>query len=264
MAIVKSASQERARLAALVDRLSSDEKLPLSDRNAVCGQWRDISHLRSGAVMPAGDQVGFIVSGWACRLLRLPTKRRQIISFLVPGDVVRRSTMQDSAHAVEVVCLTPVDLVDVTVLLQGDPSGKQSFPALSRIAARLDTYAERFLLDHLIRLGARDARAGIADLLLEFERRVVAQGLGNCERFPMPIGQRPIGDAMGLSLVHVNRTLKQLRMEGLIDFGPGWVRIVQPEMFAALARGDVVQSRGAHAAAFKGPPHRAEALRQFA
>jgi CRP-like cAMP-binding protein len=231
-----SARIQRATLELLGDRLSAAENLPPSERRALSGLWREISHHHAGQAVSIPGDAGFILAGWACRLRHFPGGKRQIFSFFVPGDFVRPNAGGHTSGAYETICLTPVEFVDATRLLR-QADGPAPCPVLAALAVRLQDEADSLIFDHMVRLGARDARGGIAHLLLELHGRLSSRGMAEAGRFALPIGQRPLGHAMGLSTAHINRTLKQLREEKLIDFDAGWVRIVRPRCLASLAAG---------------------------
>jgi DNA-binding transcriptional MocR family regulator len=60
-------------------------------------------------------------------------------------------------------------------------------------------------------------------------------GLGNERKFPLPLTQEVLADALGLSIVHVNRTLQQLRREGLLEMRGGFVELLKPELLVATS-----------------------------
>ena len=85
----------------------------------------------------------------------------------------------------------------------------------------------------MIGLGRRSAYARIAHLLCEMIARMRAIGLTDCDACRLPLTQTEMADALGLSTVHVNRTLQQLRREGLIEFNRGSLRALNWERLRA-------------------------------
>ena len=94
---------------------------------------------------------------------------------------------------------------------------------------------ETRLFDHIVRLGRQSAFERVTHLLLELHERLAVVGLAFENRFPLPLTQEVLADALGLSIVHVNRTLQQLRRGGLIDTRAGWVTLRDHEQMASLA-----------------------------
>ena len=72
-------------------------------------------------------------------------------------------------------------------------------------------------------------------LLLELHHRLRTVGLAEAGRFEMPLTQEVLADALGLSIVHVNRTLQQIRREGLVEIKGGGVALLEPKLMAAVA-----------------------------
>jgi len=174
----------------------------------------------------------FILSGWACRQRVLPDGRRQIFSFLLPGDglgLSRRPALELSTTA----ALTALETVDAQPVLQAVQAGNA--PGLGRALATLETLEQMLLFDHLVRLGRQTAYERVAHFLLELQRRLEIVGLGDDQRFPLPLTQEILADALGLSIVHVNRTLQQLRRERLIELRSGVAILLERERLANIA-----------------------------
>ena len=79
------------------------------------------------------------------------------------------------------------------------------------------------VVEHLVGLGRRDADTRLAHFLLELGARLALVGLGNKAGYDCPLTQYHLADALGLSAVHVNRVLRQLRENGLLTFRDGRV-----------------------------------------
>jgi hypothetical protein len=77
----------------------------------------------------------------------------------------------------------------------------------------------------------------MAHLVLELHRRLSDAGLSNGQRFPMPLRQGALGDALGMSTVHANRTLQKLRTNGLIEYSGVEMTIREPERLNDMAHG---------------------------
>jgi CRP-like cAMP-binding protein len=174
----------------------------------------------------------FVLSGWASRQRVLPDGRRQIFSFLLPGDVIALGR-RAGPELCSVVALTALETVDAEPALQAAQSGRA--PGLARAVAAMEAREQALLLDHMVRLGRQTAYERVAHCLLELQRRLEIVGLGDSQRFPLPLTQEILADALGLSIVHVNRTLQQLRRERLIELRSGVAILLQPEMLAAIA-----------------------------
>lgn len=191
---------------------------------------------------PAGDELApegglasrarFILSGWGCRQRVLPDGRRQIFSFLVPGDAVWL-TRRLGPELSTTTTLTAVETIDAEPVLDAIDAGQA--PGLARAIQTLERMEQGYLLDHIVRLGRQTAYERVAHLLLELQGRLEVGGLGDSQRFPLPLTQEVLADALGLSIVHVNRTLQQLRRERLIELRSGVAILLQPEALADIA-----------------------------
>lgn len=192
-------------------------------------------HMPGDELAPEGGVASrprFIVNGWACRQRVLSDGRRQIFSFLLPGDGVGvdggLGPQLSTATA-----LTALETVDAEPLLEAVQAGRA--PGLARAIAAIEPFEQTLLLDHVVRLGRQTAYERVAHFLLELQRRLEIVGLGDSQRFPLPLTQEILADALGLSIVHVNRTLQQLRRERLIELRSGVAILLQRDTLAGIA-----------------------------
>ncbi len=175
-----------------------------------------------------------LYAGWAFRFKTLPDGRRQILNFVLPGDLVglQQEFGDMAAHGVEALtdctlCVFPGErLWD---LFRGDPRLGYD---VTWLAAR----AEGQVDDNLLTTGRRSARERVAVLLIQLYRRLERLGLADAGGgVPFPLNQQHIADALGLSLVHTNRTLRQLKRLGLCDIAQGRLRLPNPRALERAA-----------------------------
>jgi len=171
----------------------------------------------------------FIVAGWACRHRLMPDGRRQIFYLLLPGDGYGFGERPQLAN---IVALTAIETVDASPVQ--DVVRRGAAPNLARALTAAQVLEDSLLLDHAVRLGRLTAFERVAHFLLELQQRLETAGLGDRQRFPLPLTQEIMADALGLSIVHVNRTLQQLRRAGLIELRSGVAILLQPESMAKL------------------------------
>ena len=174
-------------------------------------------------------------SGWAAHLRFLPDGRRQIFDFVLPGDIVGLRSGRSPLEAANIVALTDLKVANGTALVEAarDPAGNPS------LAAALEACAfdrEARILDQVVRLGRLNAHERVGHLLLQIRERLSKAKLCEDGRFPLPVTQECLSDAVGLSLVHLNRVLQQLRRDGLIEISAGQVRLLDPDRLAALSQ----------------------------
>lgn len=175
-----------------------------------------------------------VMAGWAARVRELSDGRRQLVGVILPGDVIGLSARPNAATLANVVALTNLKTAEAPELA-GALRQPENFPAL---AAAMDLCAaeeEAFLLYHLVRLGRQTAYERLAHLLLEFEHRMAQRGLGGDGAFDMPLTQETLGDILGLSIVHVNRTLQQMRRQQVIEFSRGRVKLLNKAALVEVA-----------------------------
>jgi len=175
----------------------------------------------------------WILSGWSCEMRVLPDGRRQIFSFAIPGDPVPSRPINTSTPC-SVVALTSVECIDVAQTLA---RAKESDRAeISRAMNHALSLAQERRYDDIIRLGRRSALQRLADLLLELHDRLAEIGMVDERGFYLPLTQEHLADALGLSVVHVNRSLKTLRLDGLATFRFGRVSHIDRAGLAELVR----------------------------
>jgi CRP-like cAMP-binding protein len=184
---------------------------------------------------------GFILAGWACRQRLLPDGRRQILSLLIPGDPFGFRTDSSPLSNIGAIALTKVVLATADL-----PTGAPSSTAAHSGGAhdpwefadhmRRSAYLEdALLLDHVVRLGRQTAYERTAHLLLELHWRWMLVGQADNRSFTMPLTQEVLADFLGLSIVHVNRTLQQLRRERLIEISSAHVVLLDTVQLAVIA-----------------------------
>ncbi|CAN7437231.1 Crp/Fnr family transcriptional regulator [Phenylobacterium sp. LjRoot225] len=191
--------------------------------------WRRVERMPVGASISGPENAKrqiVVVSGWLTETQILPDGRRQIFTFLLPGDV---ACVGGSSHAGSrgLVALTNVEIADAAVLETGDRAAASITDAIRQ--------REQRLFDHVVRIGRLTAKERVLNLLLELHDRLDAVGLVKENSFRLPLTQEVFADALGLSVVHINRTLQQLRSEGMLTVGRGMVTLHQLHKLAAVA-----------------------------
>lgn len=175
------------------------------------------------------DRALLIASGWAYRFHRLEDGSRQIVSFLLPGDVTPLAALVQpeapvsyGVRTVTDVDAYSLDLAKVRALLLNSP---RLMELLLQALLQQSEEVERRVTD----LGVRSAPSRVAQLVLEIEAKLVSRGLARAHAFAFPIRQEDLARATGLTLVHLNRTLVQLRRHGYLDYSRGVMNILDPQ-----------------------------------
>ncbi len=155
-----------------------------------------------------------VLSGWAFRYRVLEQGRRQIISVVLPGDFVGLNVNFRRTATFSVATKTPctLALVEPMRILEIH----QKFPVLASALNWVTVREYSILAEQVVRLGRRTAYERMVHLLLELYHRLTLIGMAEDERFRLPVTQNDIGDILGLSDVHVHRTLRRLVGDGMI------------------------------------------------
>ena len=200
------------------DRLSDFIKLTPAERTTLEGLEERERHLRRGAILQReNDQANelFILSkGLMMSYVLLDDGSRQILRFLFPGDMLATSCLVYATAPETIAALTdcsvcPFERSALTQL-------SETHPRLSSLILALSQIERVGLTDRLAALGRTSAKPRVGAVLLELRNRLRTLDKGITNAFTLGLTQEEIGDATGLTAVHVNRMLRQLEDEGLI------------------------------------------------
>jgi CRP-like cAMP-binding protein len=170
-----------------------------------------------------GHKVFVLQSGWACSYKDLADGGRQIISFPIAGDCVglRSALLKTADHSFEALTDAVVSEVDGARMLQSF----QEFPRLGAALFWAASRDEAMVVEHLVSIGRRNALERTAHFFMELAERLNLIGLALNAEFECPLNQYVLADALGLSAIHVNRVLRQLRERNLLTVQRGLVKI---------------------------------------
>ena len=157
---------------------------------------------------------GVLVSGFAYRQKLTGEGARQIVSIHMPGEALdfENLYLAVSDHSVQMLTRGDVAFVkraDVQALVRDRPGIAQAITVKILVEASI-------FREWVLNVGRRDARSRVAHLLCEVAVRLESHGLASEYGYELPMTQEQIGDAVGLTSVHVNRTLRALEADGLI------------------------------------------------
>jgi CRP-like cAMP-binding protein len=156
-----------------------------------------------------------VLEGWACRYKTLPDGRRQIVGLFVPGDLcdLHVFLLKEMDH--NVGALTRLRVASI-----GSEEFQQlmdNYPRVNRALWWNELVTVAIQREWTLNIGQRSAYERIAHLMCEMYTRMKSVGLVDGESCTFPLTQSDIGDATGLTAVHVNRTIQDLRHDGLIE-----------------------------------------------
>jgi CRP-like cAMP-binding protein len=175
----------------------------------------------------AGDTLRestMLLRGWMARAKDLPSGQRQFAEIHVPGDFTDLHAFALKRLDHDIVSITPCTVGIVPHERLKEMTEK--FPHLTRVywfATNLDAAVHRELT---LSMGRRSAISRMAHLFCELLIRLEVVGLTNGNSYEFPLTQAELAEALGLTAVHVNRTLQEMRRSGLIELENRWVNIL--------------------------------------
>jgi len=225
---------------ALIARIASYSQIDDRDFAALRdAKVERVRHARGATIISAGEDPThvFVVSkGWALRYRTLSDGRRQIVNVMLPGDCFDLQALiaTKADHSVE--ALTNVELVRLK---------SEDFLSAIKANASLATafwwaavQEESILREQIVRLGRRTGRERLAHILLELRRRLLHAGQDVGDTLTLPMSREVLADLLGLSSVHVSRSVTALREAGLIRTSNGSMQLLDIEGLADVAQFD--------------------------
>jgi len=178
-----------------------------------------------------------LLSGWAFSYKRLRDGGRQIVDIQIPGDFLglRSVLLRNADHGFTM--LTDAEVSKVTPEMVNNVFSHTPRLGLALLwAASRD---EAMVVEHMVSIGRRDAPERIIHFLLELGARLNLIGVGSGDSYACPISQSILADTLGLTAIHVNRVLRQLREAKILVFRGGIVTFPDIERASALTGFDL-------------------------
>ena len=222
---------------ALISKLKRLGRLDKADIAAIASLPSKIETGRSGQyIVKEGLQVEaccVLLDGYACRNKLTQEGRRQIVSFHMAGDILdlQHFLLQRSDHNVQLITAATYVWIPVEALL----AVVRSHPNVAEALWRDSLIDASIFREWVLNVGQRDSKTRIAHMLCEFAVRRAAAGLGSPDNFELPMTQEQIADATGMTAIHVNRMLGELREQGVIRRDKRTVEIVDWEEMRHIA-----------------------------
>ncbi len=213
---------------------------PITDNElgAIAEMKREHLSLRAGSeIICAGDdcpELYTLYSGWAIRFKTLPDDRRQILNFHLPGDLLGLQAAMFKSARYHVKALSDVELCLLPRQKVWALFGQM--PELAFDVAWLGSREEGYVDESLTSVGRRNASERIAAFIVGLYKRAKLLGLVVDDAFEFPLTQEHIADALGLSLVHTNKTLARLRRMGMFTLGNGKLTMTNPRVLARVGQ----------------------------
>ena len=239
MALSSQADLGRLR-APFIERLARFVELTGEEKDRLSALQADFFRIHDGIdIITAGNAYRciFILNrGMAIRYKVLHDGRRQILNLVLPGDFIgipgclfSHSLYSVASLGKSIAC--SVAFTEIFLLFQ-------QHPRLSTAMFWLVGHDAAMFAEHLVGVGRQSAYERVARLLLELLSRLQFAGLADDRSFDMPMTQELMADALGLSVPHVNRTLRRLREDGLIAIEGNRLTCLDPPALSQLAEFD--------------------------
>lgn len=218
----------------LAERLSHYVRLSDAERQSLDGLEEQDRHCRRGAILISENErpreLYIVRSGWLHSSVVLGNGSRQIMRFHFQGDILGLPLLAfaDSPETVTAVTdavLCPFSREKLGALIAGHPR-------LAALLLGLSVADRVTLADRLASIGRTSARARVGALICEFFARMRRLGAVGAAGIQLPLTQEDIGDATGLTSVHVNRMMRALVEDGIIERSGGQIRLLDEKRLA--------------------------------
>jgi CRP-like cAMP-binding protein len=183
-----------------------------------------------------GDEPGpmfVVLEGWVCRYKILPSGMRQIMAFLMPGDacdlhIKLLAEMDHSIQSITTAMVATISRSEMQTMMVRHPN-------IARAMYSAQLVDEGIMRAWIVSMGRRSSTERVAHLICELYLRARNIGLTGEGEFALPLSQLVLADALGMTAVHINRVLKELRLAGAMALKRGSVTILDPGKLVQIA-----------------------------
>jgi CRP-like cAMP-binding protein len=221
----------------LLRRLRLTADISEQDEQAICSLPLRLKEMPAGQVVTrTGDKPSvccLVVDGFVQRSKVVAESHRQILSFHQPGDIPDLQSLFLPVLDHEIITLGECKLG----FISHGPLREliRNSPKIAEVLWRDTLIDAAIFREWICNVGQRSAVSRFAHLVLEIYTRLATIGRVDGLSFEFPATQVIFAEAIGTSLVHMNRVVQELRKEGLLDFERGWITIHDMERFRSLA-----------------------------
>jgi len=186
-----------------------------------------------------GDEPGpmfVVLEGWVCRYKILPSGTRQIMAFLMPGDTcdLHIKLLAEMDHSIQAITTALVAIVPRSEM----QAMMREHPNIAHAMYVSQLVDEGIMRAWIVSMGRRSSIERVAHLICELYLRARNIGLASHDVFALPLSQLVLADALGMTAVHINRVLKELRQTGAMTLSRGSVTILDPGRLVQIASFD--------------------------
>ena len=183
-----------------------------------------------------GDEPGpvfVMLEGWACRYKMLPNGARQITAFLMPGDAcdLHIGMLAEMDHGIQAITPATVALIS----RHGIEAMMRDYPKVARAMYVAQLVDEGTLRAWIVSMGRRSSIERVAHLMCELYLRMHNVGMAADGEIALPLSQVILAEALGMTPVHLNRVLAELRQAEAMTVGRGWIRITDSGKLVQIA-----------------------------
>ncbi len=177
--------------------------------------------------------LGLIERGWVVRVRSMSSGRRQIVNFLLPGDLICADATLFGVSGAELLARTDVSLLRLEAGNLDELMQKR--PALALAIAWNLAQEGSILTERVLSLGRRDSLAKLAHALCEMAERLEVIGEVEDNAIETPLNQEDFADMLGISVIHVNRTFRRLSEDGVAKYQKGRVLLADRDRLMQMA-----------------------------
>lgn len=205
--------------------------------DALCGDRLRFEARRDIAVEGDDPRTFYVVlEGWACHYKQLVNGKRQIVSLLVPGDLSPPTAALPHALDHTVATVTTVVVAQISTAALADAFAAE--PLVEKVFSWNALLATAMLRESVVSLGRRSAMERLAHFICELHFRLSMIEVDDPMNVNLPITQSELADLLGLSTVHINRSLQHLRAANLITLVGHDLRILNLATLREVAHFD--------------------------
>lgn len=227
-------------LAALFQRLNTVTGLDDADIAAIRALPINVRHWEAGrTVVSDGSQPTecvLVIEGFCIRAKTTVTGQRQILSIHIPGEIPDLQSLHLHRMDHDLIAVAPSTLgfishASLRALTRANPN-------IAEVLWRDTLIDSAIFREWIVNVGQRPAPSRLAHTVVELRRRLAVAGRAAGDTFDMPLTQEQISEALGITPVHANRIIRQLRDDGIVDISRGRVTVLDEAKLADLAQFD--------------------------
>jgi len=227
-------------LAALLRRLNTVSGLDDADIAAIRALPINVRHWEAGrTIVSDGErptECCLVIEGFCIRAKTTASGQRQILSIHIPGEIPDLQSLHLHRMDHDLIAVAPSTLGFISHTSMRALT--RSNPNVAEVLWRDTLIDSAIFREWIVNVGQRPAVNRLAHTVVELRRRLAVTGREAGDTFEMPLTQEQIGEALGITPVHANRIIRQLRDDGIVDISRGRVAVLDEAKLAELAQFD--------------------------